>query len=131
MTQLWNSIDTLQNESEWFPFRYDNCSMQNFEIKKAGDDLQITIKNVPYKGEFTYVVYRPGSQRSDESPQGVARVSENGEAVIHLPNLNEYTDSLRFFSKSFIYRIVSQGYVSQVYRKNLDQVTFNTVYHNF
>ena len=44
MTQLWNSIDTLQNESEWFPFRYDNCSMQNFEIKKAVMTYKLQLK---------------------------------------------------------------------------------------
>jgi hypothetical protein len=131
MTQLWNSTSTLQNEPEWFPFRYDSCTAQNFEIKPAGDDLHITIKNVPTRGEFTYVLYRPGTERSQNVEQGVAKVEANGEAKLSLPKLSEYQDNMRNFPESFVYRIVADGYVSQVYRKYLTNIDFNTVFHNF
>ena len=131
MTQLWNSVSTLQNESDWFPFRYDSCSVEKFEIKQAGDDLTITMKNIPTRGKFTYVLYRPGSNRSENVPQGVARVDEDGVAKISLPKMSEYLDDFRKFPESFIYRLVSDGYVSQVYRKHLSNISFNTVYHNF
>ena len=131
MTQLWNSISTSQNESEWFPFRYDSCSVEQFEIKKAGDDLHFTMKNIPTRGDFTYLLYRPGTQSKNESAQGVVKVEKNGEAKISLPQLEDYTDDFRFYPKSFVYRIVSDGYVSQVYRKYVSNIDFDTVYHNF
>ena len=131
MTQLWNSISTIQNEPEWFPFRYDSCSVQNFEIKVAGNDLELTIKNVPTKGEFTYLLYRPGNKFENNSVQGVAKVEKDGTAKLSLPKLESYDDKMRNFPESFVYRIVSDGYASQVYRKYLSNVDFNIVYHSF
>ena len=131
MTQLWNSISTIQNEPEWFPFRYDSCTVQQLEVKKAGNDLELTIKNVPTRGNFTYVLYRPGNSFEKNVNQGVAKVESDGSCKISLPTLEKYSDKMRSFPESFVYRIISDGYVSQVYRKYLSNIEFNTVYHNF
>tara|TARA_Y100001970_G_C14137983_1_gene805439 strand:+ start:49 stop:444 length:396 start_codon:yes stop_codon:yes gene_type:complete len=131
MTQLWNSTSTIQNEAEWFPFRYDSCTAESFEIKTAGNDLNITMKNIPTNGKFTYLLYRPGTDRTENVVQGVAKVEANGEAKLSLPKLNKYEDNMRSFPESFVYRIVADGYISQVYRKYLENIDFNTVFHNF
>jgi hypothetical protein len=131
MTQLWNSTSTLQNEGEWFPFRYDNCSAENFEIKPAGDDIHLTMKHLPLRSKSTFVLYRPATDRSSTVAQGVSKVDSNGEAKLSLPKLSEYEDNMRNFPESFVYRIVEDGCISQVYRKYLVNIDFNTVFHNF
>ena len=93
--------------------------------------LNITMKNIPTSGQFTYVLYRPGAERTSNVVQGVAKVEANGEAKLSLPKLSEYQDNMRNFPESFLYRIVADGYVSQVYRKYLVNIDFNTVFHNF
>ena len=131
MTQLWRSTSTNQNEMDWFPFRYDNCTVSSFEIKDAGNDINITLKNVPMLSEYTYILYRPGASKDVKPIQGVARVID-GDAKLSLPKMEDYVDGMEYHSASFIYRLVSTGYVSQVYRKNiLDESLESVYYHTF
>jgi len=105
--------------------------VKSFDVKEAGSETKLTLKNIPRKDKYTYVLYRPGLPRGKEVEQGVALVDEKGNADISLPKMEAYFDGNRYFHSSFVYRIAGGGYVSQVYRKNIENVTDDQAFHNF